>query len=65
MALFVVLTAFKDSLLQRELEGYGAYAERVRHRLMPGVWSRGGDRAASSDRDPRYGVRARPETLCN
>lgn len=34
----VVRTALEDRLLQRELQGYDAYALKVRHRLVPGVW---------------------------
>jgi protein-S-isoprenylcysteine O-methyltransferase Ste14 len=37
-ALFVVRTALEDRMLQQELEGYRAYAARVRYRLLPGVW---------------------------
>jgi protein-S-isoprenylcysteine O-methyltransferase Ste14 len=29
---------FEDAFLRRHLEGYAAYAERVPHRLIPGVW---------------------------
>ena len=28
----------EEALLQQELEGYGAYMERTRFRLVPGVW---------------------------
>jgi len=39
MAAVVVLrTALEDRMLRDELEGYGEYAERVRWRLVPGVW---------------------------
>ena len=31
-------TAAEDRFLRRELPGYAAYAERVRYRLLPGVW---------------------------
>jgi len=31
-------TALEDRTLQSQLEGYGAYAKRVRYRLLPGVW---------------------------
>lgn len=31
-------TAEEDRILQAELPGYAAYAERVRYRLIPGVW---------------------------
>jgi len=38
LVLIVRRTAFEDQFLQRELEGYPAYAEKVRYRLLPGVW---------------------------
>jgi len=31
-------TAKEDRLLQAELEGYAEYAQRVRYRLLPGIW---------------------------
>jgi protein-S-isoprenylcysteine O-methyltransferase Ste14 len=31
-------TAEEDRFLRRELSGYAAYMERVRYRLIPGVW---------------------------
>jgi len=34
----VLRTALEDRALQRELPGYREYAQRVRHRLLPGVW---------------------------
>lgn len=34
----VIRTALEDRTLRRELEGYEAYAERVRFRLIPGLW---------------------------
>jgi protein-S-isoprenylcysteine O-methyltransferase Ste14 len=34
----VVRTILEDKTLQNELEGYKAYAARVRHRLIPGLW---------------------------
>jgi protein-S-isoprenylcysteine O-methyltransferase Ste14 len=37
-AWLVLRTAVEDRLLHRELEGYAAYAERVRARLVPGIW---------------------------
>jgi protein-S-isoprenylcysteine O-methyltransferase Ste14 len=37
-ALFLVRTALEDRTLQKELPGYGDYAKRVRHRLLPGLW---------------------------
>jgi protein-S-isoprenylcysteine O-methyltransferase Ste14 len=33
-----VRTALEDQRLQKELDGYGAYAQRVRYRLVPGIW---------------------------
>ncbi len=38
VALVVVRTVFEDRLLHEELDGYREYAERVRCRLVPGVW---------------------------
>jgi protein-S-isoprenylcysteine O-methyltransferase Ste14 len=34
----IVRTILEDRTLQEELEGYRSYAERVRHRLIPGIW---------------------------
>ncbi len=34
----VVRTALEDRTLLHELEGYAAYSERVRYRLLPGIW---------------------------
>jgi protein-S-isoprenylcysteine O-methyltransferase Ste14 len=36
--LVVVRTALEDQTLDRELTGYAEYAQRVRYRLLPGVW---------------------------
>ncbi len=36
--LMIVHTAFEDKTLQAELPGYPEYAQRVRYRLLPGVW---------------------------
>jgi len=36
--LIVRRTRLEDRFLQRELAGYTAYAEKVRYRLLPGVW---------------------------
>jgi protein-S-isoprenylcysteine O-methyltransferase Ste14 len=36
--LMVIRTALEDRTLQAELPGYGEYAQRVRYRLVPGVW---------------------------
>jgi protein-S-isoprenylcysteine O-methyltransferase Ste14 len=37
-ALVVRRVFFEDSFLRKHLEGYTAYAQRVPHRLIPGVW---------------------------
>jgi protein-S-isoprenylcysteine O-methyltransferase Ste14 len=34
----VVRTALEDRMLRADLEGYEAYAQRVRYRLLPGIW---------------------------
>jgi protein-S-isoprenylcysteine O-methyltransferase Ste14 len=36
--LLVVRTIWEDRTLRDELTGYREYAQRVRHRLIPGVW---------------------------
>jgi protein-S-isoprenylcysteine O-methyltransferase Ste14 len=36
--LFIIRTALEDQMLQDELPGYKEYAQRVRYRLLPGVW---------------------------
>jgi len=36
--LLAVRTAFEDKMLQEELDGYQDYAQRVRYRLVPGIW---------------------------
>jgi protein-S-isoprenylcysteine O-methyltransferase Ste14 len=36
--LIVRRVLFEDAFLTEHLEGYGAYAGRVPHRLIPGVW---------------------------
>jgi protein-S-isoprenylcysteine O-methyltransferase Ste14 len=36
--LFIVRTAKEDKMLREELPGYKDYAQRVRYRLIPGVW---------------------------
>ena len=36
--LVVLRTALEDELLQHDLEGYADYADKVRWRLVPGVW---------------------------
>jgi protein-S-isoprenylcysteine O-methyltransferase Ste14 len=34
----VIRTALEDHLLQAKLAGYAEYAQRVRYRLLPGIW---------------------------
>jgi protein-S-isoprenylcysteine O-methyltransferase Ste14 len=36
--LMIVRTILEDRTLQKELAGYKEYAQRVRYRLIPGVW---------------------------
>jgi len=36
--LTIIRTALEDRTLKEELPGYREYAERVRYRLMPGIW---------------------------
>ncbi|MDD5037844.1 MAG: isoprenylcysteine carboxylmethyltransferase family protein [Dehalococcoidales bacterium] len=36
--LLVIRTALEDRTLQYELEGYQEYSQRVRFRLIPGIW---------------------------
>jgi protein-S-isoprenylcysteine O-methyltransferase Ste14 len=36
--LMVVRTALEDRTMRAELPGYAEYAQRVRYRLLPGVW---------------------------
>jgi protein-S-isoprenylcysteine O-methyltransferase Ste14 len=39
LSLMIVRRAsFEDAFLRQNLEGYVAYAARVRYRLLPGVW---------------------------
>jgi protein-S-isoprenylcysteine O-methyltransferase Ste14 len=37
-ALFIIRTTLEDRMLQNELDGYTDYSQRVRYRLLPGVW---------------------------
>lgn len=37
-AISILRTLLEDQTLQEELDGYRAYSEEVRYRLMPGVW---------------------------
>lgn len=34
----IIRTALEDKTLQAELDGYRAYASRVRYRVLPGIW---------------------------
>ncbi len=36
--LYLIRTAKEDQMLQKELAGYQDYAEKVRYRLLPGIW---------------------------
>ena len=38
VGVIIVRTALEDKTLQAELDGYQAYAQQVRYRLLPGVW---------------------------
>ena len=38
IALYTYRTSLEDRTLQEELPGYKEYAQRVRYRLLPGVW---------------------------
>lgn len=38
MCLFVLRTVLEDRTLHEELDGYSEYAQRVRYRLLPGIW---------------------------
>ncbi len=38
LIIVVIRTALEDKTLQEELPGYKEYAERVRYRLIPGIW---------------------------
>lgn len=37
-AILILRTYLEDRMLRAELTGYEAYAQRVRYRLLPGVW---------------------------
>jgi protein-S-isoprenylcysteine O-methyltransferase Ste14 len=34
----VIRTALEDKTLREELAGYAEYVQRVRYRLLPGLW---------------------------
>jgi protein-S-isoprenylcysteine O-methyltransferase Ste14 len=36
--LFIIRTSLEDRTLQTELPGYKEYAQKVRYRLIPGIW---------------------------
>jgi protein-S-isoprenylcysteine O-methyltransferase Ste14 len=38
LTVMVTRTALEDRALQEKLEGYQAYAQKVPHRLFPGIW---------------------------
>ena len=38
VALFILRTVLEDRTLQNELPGYKEYAQKVRYRLIPGIW---------------------------
>ena len=38
IALIVIRTVLEDKTLTSELEGYKAYSEKVKYRLVPGIW---------------------------
>jgi protein-S-isoprenylcysteine O-methyltransferase Ste14 len=38
VGVFVYRTAREDRMLRQKLPGYADYAEKVRHRLLPGIW---------------------------
>ena len=38
LGLLMVRIALEERFLRRELRGYGEYTERVRYRVVPGIW---------------------------
>jgi protein-S-isoprenylcysteine O-methyltransferase Ste14 len=38
VTVLVVRTKLEDAMLERELDGYRAYAIETRHRIVPGIW---------------------------
>ncbi len=38
IGIIVIRTALEDSVLRKELTGYREYAQKVRWRLLPGIW---------------------------
>jgi len=37
-AFFIIRTRLEDNFLQENLPGYREYAQKVRYRLLPGIW---------------------------
>jgi protein-S-isoprenylcysteine O-methyltransferase Ste14 len=38
MVILAIRIVFEEETLRKELDGYDAYAQRVRYRLLPGIW---------------------------
>ena len=38
LCVFFIRTALEDKTLRAELEGYEAYTQQTRYRLLPGIW---------------------------
>ena len=38
MVIIIIRTALEDKTLHNELEGYVAYAQKTKYRLIPGIW---------------------------
>ncbi len=38
VAIFLRRTVLEDRFLHESLDGYAQYADRVRYRLVPGLW---------------------------
>lgn len=38
IAVVITRTTWEDRILKNEMKGYSDYAERVRYRLIPGIW---------------------------
>ena len=38
VGIIIIRTAAEDRTLREELSGYAGYTQRVRYRLLPGVW---------------------------
>ncbi len=35
---FIIRTHFEEKILKEELDGYGRYTQKVKYRLIPGIW---------------------------